>query len=224
MAGVPRGRPSRAATPCPFCGQRLLSNRAVEQVKVTAHERARELAGLKRQLREAKRAQGLNPGEHGEFSEVDVSLRLIKAFPDDQITWTRPGRRGAEILQTVRFDTDGDLTVAGHVIYKCKDVQRWNAGFITQIKAAAKLAEAPYAILVSPRFPRNLKSVAVVDEVVIVDPANVVVLAGIIRRVVIESYRSGAIAGSRAEGLIKKRHVRVVPRDEALSGYTSARA
>ncbi len=166
MAGVPRGRPSRGATPCPFCGQRLLSNRAAEQVKAATHERTRELAALKRQLREAKRAQGLNPGEHGEFSEVEVSLRLIKAFPDDQITWTRPGRRGAEILQTVRFDTDGDLTVAGHVIYKCKDVQRWNAGFITQIKAAAKLAEAPYAILVSPRFPRNLKSVAVVDEVV----------------------------------------------------------
>ena len=186
MAGVPRGLPSRGATPCPFCGQRLRSNRAAEQVKVVTHERTRELAALKRQLREAKRAQGLNPGEHGEFSEVDVSLRLIKAFPDDQITCTRPGRRGAEILHTVRFDTDGDLTVAGHVIYKCKDVQRWNDSFITQIKAAAKLAEAPYAILVSPRFPRNLKSVAVVDEVVLVDPANVVVLAGIIRRVVIE--------------------------------------
>lgn len=224
MAGVSRGRPSRGAASCPLCGQRLLSNRAVEQVTLATQERARQLAALKRRLREAKKAHALNPGEHGELKEVDVSLRLIKAFPDDQIAWTRPGRRGAEILQTVRFDTDGDLTVAGHVIYKCKDVQRWNDSFITQIKAAAKLAEAPYAILVSHRFPRNLKSVAVVDEVVIVDPANVVVLAGIIRRVVIESYRSGAIAGSRAEGLIRKRHVRVVPRDKALSGYTSARA
>jgi len=221
---VPRGRPSRGAASCPVCGQRLLSNRANEQVKLTTQQHARALALLKRQLREAKRAHGPNAGEHAEFSEVDVSLRLIKAFPDDQITWTRPGRRGAEILQTVRFDSDGDLTVAGHVIYKCKDVQRWNDSFIAQIKAAAKLAEAPYAILVSARFPRRLKSVAVVDEVVIVDPANVVVLAGIIRRVVIESYRSGAIAGSRGEGLNRTRHLRVVPREQALSGYTSAPA
>ena len=224
MAGVSRSRPSSSAASCPVCGQRLLSNRAAEHLQQATRERARALAALKRRLREARRAQGLNPGVPGDFNEVDVSLRLIKAFPDDQVTWTRPGRRGAEILQTVRFGTGSDLIVAGHVIYKCKDVKRWNDSFITQIKAAAKLADAPYAILVSRRFPRSLKSVAVVDEVVIVDPANVVVLAGIIRRVVIEAYRSGAIAGSRAEGQPRKRHVRVLPREEALSGCTSERA
>ncbi len=151
----------------------------------------------------SRRVEGLAAGDRGEINEEEIFLRLTKAYPDDEITRTRRGRPGADIFQTVRFRTDGELTVAGRIIYECKDVLHWNNSFITQIKAAAKLDGTPYAILVTRCFPRNLKSVAVVDDIVVVDPARVVVLAEILRRMVIVSYRSGAIAGSQAEKTVE---------------------
>ena len=147
----------------------------------------------------SRRVEKLSAGDRGEFNEAEIVVSLTWAFPDDDIKQTRRGQRGADIFQKVRFRTDGDLTEAGLIIYECKDVLHWNNSFITQMKAEAKLHATPYAILVSRCFPPGLKSLAVVDDIIVVDPARVVPLAQVMRRMVVESYRKGVIAASQAE-------------------------
>ena len=68
-----------------------------------------------------------------------------------------------------------------------------------QMRAQAKLHGIPYAVLVSRCFPRESTSLAVLDDIVVVEPGRCVALAEIMRRMVIESYRSGVVAGSQAE-------------------------
>ena len=85
------------------------------------------------------------------------------------------------------------------IIYECKDTLQWSNSFVAQIKAQAKLHGTPYAVLVSRCFPRNQKTLAIIDDIVVVDPGRVVALAGVMRRMVIESYRASAISGSQVE-------------------------
>lgn len=146
-----------------------------------------------------RRVEKLSAPNRGDFNEDDIFAQLVRAFPEDEITRTHHGQRGADIFQTVRFRTDGALTEAGLVIYECKDTLRWSSAFISQMKAQAKLHGTPYTVLVTRVFPEGSKNLAVLDDVVVVDPARCVSIAEIMRRMVIESYRSSAIAGSHAE-------------------------
>jgi hypothetical protein len=232
--------------------ERELKADAAKQLKAALQEKADEVAGLNRQLREAqknqeakvkaevrkqladaevsqrtrleqefgkrerqlqstlnklqdqnvelsRRVERLSAGDRGEFNEEEILAQLIRAFPDDDIKRTRRGQRGADIFQQVRFRTDGDSIDAGLIIYECKDTLHWNNSFISQMKTQAKLHHTPYAILVSRCFPRGLQNLAVIDDVVIVEPARSVALAEVMRRMVIETYRSGVVAGSHAE-------------------------
>jgi hypothetical protein len=147
----------------------------------------------------SRRVERLSAGDRGELNEEEILAQLIRAFPDDDIKRTRRGQRGADIFQQVRFRTDGDLIGAGLIIYECKDTLHWNNSFISQMKAQAKLHRTPYAILVSRCFPRGLQNLAVIDDIVVVEPARSVALAEVMRRMVIETYRSGVVAGSRVE-------------------------
>ena len=146
-----------------------------------------------------RRVEKLSAPNRGDFNEEDIFAQLVRAFPEDEITRTHHGQRGADIFQTVRFRTDGALTEAGLVIYECKDTLKWSSAFIAQMKAQAKLHGTPYTILVTRVFPEGSKNLAVLDDVVVVDPARCISIAEIMRRMVIESYRSSTIAGSHAE-------------------------
>ena len=147
----------------------------------------------------SRRVERLSAGDRGEFNEEEILAQLSRAFPDDDIERTRRGQRGADIFQHVRVRTDGDFIEAGLIIYECKDTLHWNNSFITQMKAQAKLHRTPYAILVSRCFPRGSQNLAVIDGIVVVEPARSVALAEVMRRMVIETYRSGAVTGSRVE-------------------------
>jgi hypothetical protein len=147
----------------------------------------------------SRRVERLSAGDRGEFNEEEILAQLSRAFPDDDIKRTRRGQRGADIFQRVRVRTDGDLIEAGLIIYECKDTLHWNNSFISQMKAQAKLHRTPYAILVSRCFPRGKKNLAVINDIVVVEPARSVALADIMRRMVIETYRSGIVTGSRVE-------------------------
>jgi hypothetical protein len=147
----------------------------------------------------SRRVERLSAGDRGEFNEEEILAQLSRAFPDDDIKRTRRGQRGADIFQHVRVRTDGDLIEAGLIIYECKDTLHWNNSFISQMKAQAKQHGTPYAILVSRCFPRGSKNLAVINDIVVVEPARSVALAEVMRRMVIETYRSGVVTGSRVE-------------------------
>lgn len=123
----------------------------------------------------------MSAGEHGGFTEEQVADELVRAFPDDDIQLTQRGKRGADIFQRVRFRTNGDMAEAGLIIYECKDTLQWSNGSISQMKAEAKLHKTPNAILVSRCFPRNLASLAVIDEIVVVEPARAAAIAEVMR-------------------------------------------
>jgi len=147
----------------------------------------------------SRRVERLSAGDRGELNEDNIQAQLMSAFPEDNITKTRRGQRGADIFQEVCFRTDTGLVRAGLIVYECKDALAWRNDFIDQAKAASRTHRTPYVVLVSRCFPQNEKSLMVKDDVMIVDPARCVALAGIVRRMVIGSYRSGLLAGPQTQ-------------------------
>jgi hypothetical protein len=67
------------------------------------------------------------------------------------------------------------------------------------VGSQAKLHGTPYAVLVSRCFPRESTSRAVLDDIVVVEPARCVAFAEIMRRMGIETYRSSVVGTSQAE-------------------------
>lgn len=183
-------------------GKKLADERERLELKYGKQEKQLQstLEKVQEQNSELKRRlERLSAGDRGEFNEEEILARLARAFPDDDITRTRRGQRGADIFQRVRFRTDGDLVEAGLIIYECKDTSQWSNSFITQMKSEATLHHTPYSVLISRRFPQGHKNLAVIDDVVVVEPERAVALAEVMRRMVIETYRSSARAGSQAE-------------------------
>lgn len=186
--------------------KKLAEAEAAEQERLSVEfaKREKQLQLTVEKLRDqnaelARRVERLSAGDRGEFNEDEILARLTRAFPDDDLTRTRRGQRGADIFQRVRFRTDGDLVEAGLIIYECKDTLQWNNSFITQMKSEAKLHKTDYAVLISRCLPRGEKTLAVIEGVVIVEPARAIAIAEVMRRMVIETYRSGALAGARVE-------------------------
>jgi hypothetical protein len=147
----------------------------------------------------SRRVERLSAADRGEYNEEEIYSQLQRAFPDDEIRKTRRGQRGADIFQEVRLRTGSGAVRAGTIVYECKDTLTWNNAFIAQLQRAAVENKTPYVVLISRCFPRNQKNLFVKDGVIVVDPGRAVALAGIVRRMVIETHRSGLVTSSQAE-------------------------
>lgn len=159
----------------------------------TQDKRVKALENMLKQIQEEKvqlerRVEKLSANERGDFHEIDVFEQLRQAFPGDK--FERHGK-GPDIRQVVYYETGRTAQQAGVVVYECKDTIRWQNGFVAQIRKAGTTQRTPYLILVTRAYPKGEKTVCVRDDVIVVQPALVCAITGIVRRMVIEAHRAG---------------------------------
>ncbi|WP_437304466.1 DUF2130 domain-containing protein [Sorangium sp. So ce388] len=164
-------------------------------------KRVKSLEKLLNQVQDEKtqlerRVQRLSANERGEFHEVDIYNQISHVFPGDKVE--RRGK-GADILHTVYYETGRTSQRAGVVVYECKDTLHWDNEFIKQIRKAGAAERTTYLILVTRACPKGEKTVCVRDGVIVIQPAHVLAIAQIIRRMVIEAYRAGLTTEERNE-------------------------
>lgn len=133
---------------------------------------------LKRQL-ENKTALEL-----GEGAEVDLFEALKEAFPDDDITRIKRGVAGADIRHMVRHNGKE----CGLILYDSKNHKAWRNDFVTKLRDDQIADKADHAILSTIAFPQGTRQLHVQDNVIVVNPARVVVIAEVVRRYVLQAY------------------------------------
>ena len=137
-----------------------------------------QLDDLKRKL-EKQRAVEL-----GEGAEVQLFDALREAFPGDHIRRVPKGVSGADLLHTVMHNGQD----CGTIIYDSKNTGAWRNDYVAKLIQDQTAAKADYAVLSTLKFPAGAAQVAILDGVVVVNPARAVVIVGIIRRQMLQAH------------------------------------
>ncbi len=171
--------------------RRLLEQREVlDKAKATelSAERAKAFADrqkLESQLEDMKRKlQKKTAEELGEGAEVDIYETLRAEFDDDKIKRIDKGVAGVDIIHDVTHNGK----ICGRIVYDSKNRTTWRHTYVAKLREDQLAANADHAILPSRVFPSGAQQLHVQDGVIIINPARVAALVGLLRKHVIQTY------------------------------------
>lgn len=133
-----------------------------------------QIDSLQRQV-DAQRAATL-----GEGADVDIAEALKEAFPGD--AFARLSGEGANLSQQI---VDGGR-VCGSIVYDTRKHESWRKGYVSKIRRDQLAAKAECAIVASRSLPSGTNQVHVEGQVIVANPARVVAIAMIVRRLLIQ--------------------------------------
>jgi len=142
----------------------------------------RKIGELRETIRLLKR--GKTPQEYGPDFEVKLVKLLRAEFGSDDVQ--HKGQAG-DVLHIVK---EGDK-VAGVIIYECKWTPRISDSHIKQAAQAKMSRHAQFAVLVTSGTRRGFSGLDEEFGVVIISPAGVIPMAGLLRNHLIEMFRAG---------------------------------
>jgi hypothetical protein len=133
-----------------------------------------QIDSLQRQV-DAQRAASL-----GEGADLDIAEALRGAFPGD--VFARIGGDGANLSQRI---VDGGRD-CGSIVYDTRKHESWRKGYVSKIRKDQLAAKAECAIVASRSLPSGTTQVHVEGQVIVANPARVVAIAMIVRRLLIQ--------------------------------------
>jgi len=128
------------------------------------------------------------------LSQDDIRSALDTACPNDLLLVNPPGRRGADILQTVREDGQ----THGKILWEVKDTADWSETYAIKARSDSQRVGADYACLVTAKFPRGADGLAVRHRVVVIAPQYAGFLARLLRDALVELGHARLAAQQRA--------------------------
>ena len=137
-----------------------------------------KIAELQRQL-ENKTAQEL-----GDAGEVDLFETLKAEFTEDRISRVEKGAAGADIVHDIHHNGRH----VGRIVYDAKNRSAWRNDYTSKLRQDQADAKADHAVLASKVFPSGSKELHIQDGVVVVAPGRALVIAGMLRRHVIQTH------------------------------------
>lgn len=121
-------------------------------------------------------------GQHGEGAQIDLAEALREAFPSDRITRIGDGQRGANHLQEVMVDD----RVCGRIVYDWNRRGAWRNGYVSRLRKDQIALDAGHAIIAMQHLPAGANQIQLVDDVIVTNPARVVVLVELLRDQIVQ--------------------------------------
>lgn len=173
------------------------------------HRMQRDLKTTKQQLAvEASRRKDLeltvgklqqklrdgSPQRRGVLSQDDIRRALQAECAHDEFVVTPPGRRGADILQTVR---DAGRTY-GKILWEVKETADWSDRYAMKARQDSQRIGADYVCLVTASFPKQADGLALRQGVLVIAPQFAGFLARLLRDALVELGQARLAAQQRA--------------------------
>jgi hypothetical protein len=141
----------------------------------------KKVGDLERQL------QKKTPHELGDGAEIDLYQALREGFPGDRVTRVPKGEAGADIHHEVLYKGDS----CGLFVIDSKNRKLWQNLFASKLHEDKVAAKAQHAILATNIFPAGRKGLCQVEDVLVMSPAHVVVVLGLLRAQLIQMHLKG---------------------------------
>jgi hypothetical protein len=169
-----------------------------QEYKFKLLEKEKIINDLSRQMKEGqKKAEQGSMQLQGEVLELEIEDLLGKYFSDDDISPVETGKKGGDIIQTVKLPSG---RTAGRIIWELKRTKNWNSLWITKLKEDQRNIHAELAVIASEALPAEIANFALVDGVWVTDIKYIVGLAAALR----ENLRSTALVKIANEGKADK--------------------
>ena len=151
-------------------------------------EKDKKLEDAKKELEEIRRRmeQGSQQTQ-GEVLELEMEARLKEEFPFDEIDPVEKGRKGGDVLHTVKTQTG---RVCGKILWETKRTKDWSNSWLTKLREDQREAKADLGVLVSEALPKGFHHFREVDGVWVTDVPSALPLAVALRLALIKEEKA----------------------------------
>jgi len=126
-------------------------------------EKEKVIEDLSKQMKEGQRkAEQGSMKLQGEILELEMEDLLKEFFPNDDIQPIAPGKKGADIIQTVRLQSG---KIAGSILWETKRTKNWQSTWIQKMKDDQRDCKAEIAVIASEVVPQEIKNFGIENGV-----------------------------------------------------------
>jgi hypothetical protein len=126
-------------------------------------EKEKIIEDLSKQMKEGQRkAEQGSMKLQGEILELELEELLKEFFPNDDIQPVAPGKKGADIIQTVRLQSG---KIAGSILWETKRTKNWQSTWIQKLKDDQRESKAEIAVIASEVVPQDIKNFGIENGV-----------------------------------------------------------
>lgn len=149
-------------------------------------ENQKAAQALRKQVAELQRRLEDQAARKPEVVDLDVFEELKAAYGDDRILRLPRGEAGGDILIEVKYKAQ----TCGRIILDSRSRGNWQTAYATKLRSDMVEQRADHAILSTLHFPRGAAELCRHDDVLLVHPARVVELVGILRQSLVRMHQA----------------------------------
>ena len=160
-------------------------------------EKDKQLADMRKQIEELKRkAEQGSQQTQGEVLEVELEQLLKVDFPFDEIEPVSKGVRGADVIHTVKTQSN---RLCGKILWETKRTKAWSDGWIQKLKDDQREAKADLAVIVSETLPKGFHHFRQIKGIWVTDIPSALSLALALRVILVQVTKTKEIQTGKEE-------------------------
>lgn len=158
-------------------------------------ENQKAAQALRKQVAELQRRLEDQAARKPEVVDIDVFEQLKAEYDEDRVLRLPKGEAGGDVLIEVKYKG----TICGRIILDSRSRGNWQTSYAAKLRTDMVEQNADHAILSTLHFPRGAAELCRHDDVLLVHPARVVELVGILRRALVRMCQARLSTVQRAE-------------------------
>jgi hypothetical protein len=158
-------------------------------------ENQKAALGLRTKVAELQRKLEDQATRKPEVVDIDLFEQLKAEYGEDRVLRLPKGEVGGDILFEVRYKG----TICGRIIVDSRNRGNWQTSYAAKLRTDMVEQRAEHAILATLHFPRGAAELCSHDDVLLVHPARVVELVGILRQALVRMFQARLSSEQRAD-------------------------
>ena len=153
---------------------------------------------LQKQVADLQRKLEEHSADKPEVVDIDLVEQLKDEFKGDRVIKlpkTDKNESGGDVLVEVKYKN----AVCGRILIDSRIRGNWMSSYATKLRADMVGQKAEHAILATVHFPKGASELHRHDDVLLVHPARVVELVGILRQALVRMFQSKLSNEQRVE-------------------------
>jgi hypothetical protein len=170
--------------------------KAAEEQQFKMKEKEDLIKAMQGQIETLKRrAEAGSQEAQGEAMEGALKDILQQTFPFDIIEDVEKGKRGADVVQTVRNNTG---KACGKILWETKNTQAFNKDWIEKLKKDQQQEQAELSVIATITLPKEIKGFGIIEDVWITDYQTAMCLAMALRHGLINVAREKLVVTNQS--------------------------
>jgi hypothetical protein len=118
--------------------------------------------------------------------DIDLFEQLKAEYGDDRVLRLPKGEAGGDLLVEVKYKG----TICGRIILDSRNRGNWQTSYAAKLRTDMVEQQADHAVLSTLHFPRGAAELCRHDDVLLVHPARVVEVVGILRQALMRMHQA----------------------------------